>query len=102
MRRRWGCCVSGSPARRSRPRRGTLSIFLTDLGDAQRDVGDLEGAVESYREAVGIRKPMVESDPAALNYRRRLHILNRNLAEVFGWRRIGAATDRWRTSCGPT
>jgi tetratricopeptide (TPR) repeat protein len=64
--------------------RGTLSLFLTDLGDAQRDVGDLDGAVESYREAVGIRKPMVENDPAALNYRRRLHILNRNLAEVFG------------------
>jgi eukaryotic-like serine/threonine-protein kinase len=64
--------------------RGTLSIFLTDLGDAQRDVGDLRGAVESYREAVDIRKPMVESDPTALNYRRRLHILNRDLAEVFG------------------
>ena len=64
--------------------RGTLSIFLTDLGDAQRDVGDLRGAVESYREALGIRKPMVEADPAALNYRRRLHILNLHLAEVFG------------------
>jgi tetratricopeptide (TPR) repeat protein len=64
--------------------RGTLSIFLTDLGDAQRDVGDLRGAVESFREAVSIRKPMVESDPTALNYRRRLHILNRSLAEVFG------------------
>ena len=63
---------------------GTLSIFLTDLGDAQRDVGDLRGAVESYREAVDIRKPMVERDPAALNYRRRLHILNLHLAEVFG------------------
>jgi eukaryotic-like serine/threonine-protein kinase len=64
--------------------RGTLSIFLTDLGDAQRDVGDLRGAVESYREAVGIRRPMVESDPTALNYRRRLHTLNLHLAEVFG------------------
>jgi eukaryotic-like serine/threonine-protein kinase len=64
--------------------RGTLSIFLTDLGDAQRDVGDLRGAVESYREAVGIRKPMVEADPTALNYRRRLHRLDMHLAEVFG------------------
>ena len=64
--------------------RGTLSIFLTDLGDAQRDVGDLRGAVESYREAVDIRKPMVERDPTALNYRRRLHTLNLHLAEVFG------------------
>ena len=64
--------------------RGTLSIFLTDLGDAQRDVGDLRGAVESYREAVEIRRPMIESDPTALNYRRRLHILNLHLAEVFG------------------
>lgn len=35
-------------------------------------------------EAVGIRKPMVEAEPAAMNYRRRLHILNKNLAEVFG------------------
>jgi tRNA A-37 threonylcarbamoyl transferase component Bud32 len=64
--------------------RGTLSIFLTDLGDAQRDVGDLRGAVASYQEAVGIRKPMVERDPTALNYRRRLHNLNRGLAEVYG------------------
>jgi tetratricopeptide (TPR) repeat protein/tRNA A-37 threonylcarbamoyl transferase component Bud32 len=64
--------------------RGTLSIFLTDLGDAQRDVGDLRGAIESYREAVDIRKPMVERDPTALNYRRRLHTLNSHLADVFG------------------
>jgi eukaryotic-like serine/threonine-protein kinase len=64
--------------------RGTLSIFLTDFGNAQRDVGDLGGAAESYREAVGIRKPMVESDPTALNYRRRLHILNLHQAELFG------------------
>jgi tetratricopeptide (TPR) repeat protein len=63
---------------------GTLSIFLTDLGDAQHDTGDLRGAVESYREAVEIRKPMVERDPTALNYRRRLHNLNKHLAEVFG------------------
>ena len=63
---------------------GTLSIFLTDLGDAQRDVGDLRGAVKSYREAVDIRKPMVERDPTALNYRRRLHILDKHLAEVYG------------------
>lgn len=64
--------------------RGTLSIFLTDLGDAQLDGGDLRGALESYREAIGIRKPMVERDPTALNYRRRLHNLNLRLAEVFG------------------
>src|SRR5574339_634044 len=41
---------------------GTLSIFLTDLGEAQHDTGDLRGAAASYREAVEIRKPMVERD----------------------------------------
>ena len=63
---------------------GTLSIFLTDLGDAQRDVGDLRGAVASYQEAVDLRKPIVARDPAALNFRRRLNTLNIDLAEVFG------------------
>lgn len=64
--------------------RGTLSLLLHDLGKAQRDSGDLRGAVATYREALRIRRQIVEEGPTNFNQRRRIFILNFSLATVHG------------------
>jgi eukaryotic-like serine/threonine-protein kinase len=64
--------------------RGTISLMLYDLAAAKRDTGDLQGAVQIYREAVSIRQQILERDPNNLNYRRRMFSLNFALAAVHG------------------
>jgi tetratricopeptide (TPR) repeat protein len=63
---------------------GTVSIMLQHLGDALRETGDLTGAVRIYREAVQIRKQILQENPTSLSYRRRLFNLNFALASVLG------------------
>jgi serine/threonine protein kinase len=64
--------------------RGTISLMLTDLGRALRDIGDLQGAVDRYHEAAQIRKQIMQKNPKNITWRRRLFVLNWDLALVYG------------------
>jgi predicted Ser/Thr protein kinase len=63
---------------------GTISNLLFDLGQARREVGDLTGAIRTYREAEQIRRKLLQQYPHSLPYRRRIFILNYSLASASG------------------
>ncbi|MBM3782898.1 MAG: serine/threonine protein kinase [Acidobacteria bacterium] len=64
--------------------RGTLSLFLHDLGEAQVDAGDLSGAVRTLEEASAIRRAILEKDPKSFSSRRRIFSLDFQLASAHG------------------
>jgi hypothetical protein len=64
-------------------------------------LGHLVGRnVESYQEALGIRKWIIERHPM-LNYRRQLYRLDVNLAEMFGIRSSSISETRHGPKCMP-
>jgi eukaryotic-like serine/threonine-protein kinase len=64
--------------------RGIISTMLYDLAEARRDSGDLNGAVEAYRESARIRKEILQANTKHLGSRRRVMLLNIALADVTG------------------
>jgi tetratricopeptide (TPR) repeat protein len=74
-------------------------VLVRDQGDVLREKGNLDGALDAYRESLAIRKRLAQADPSNATWQRDLSISHNNVGNVLRDQgNLDGALDAYRDS----